>query len=140
MFAPAVFSPSVAVALGGSAGALARFALDRGVIDGVDPNLAILLAVNLLGAFVLGLVTGHGIPALGDAWRGGITTGFLGSFTTYSAITTVWLSLTLEGSVVAGVAYLVGSLIAGVVTAWGGLEIGRWWRDTTTADPAGGAR
>jgi fluoride exporter len=130
-----MFAQTLAVAIGGAAGALARFGVDRAVIAGNDADLTILLMVNLTGAFALGLLTSHGTPGMSPAWRVGITTGFLGSFTTYSAITTAWLSLSLEGSALGGLGYLMGSLLAGVVSAWGGIEMGRWWREAATPHP-----
>jgi CrcB protein len=130
-----MLAQTLAVAIGGAAGALARFGVDRAVIAGNDADLTVLLMVNLTGAFALGLLTSHGTPGMSPAWRVGITTGFLGSFTTYSAITTVWLSLSLEGSALSGLGYLVGSLVAGVLSAWGGIEMGRWWREAATSHP-----
>lgn len=130
---------TLAVAVGGALGALTRVAADPAVITGAHPDLTLLLLINLTGALALGAVTGHGLPRLAPALRAGITTGFLGSFTTYSAVTTVWLGISLAGSVLLGWGYLVGSLLAGVACAWGGLEVGRWWKNATTSNVTGGS-
>jgi len=106
-------------------GALARVGLDPGALSGVDPSLLSTLIVNLLGAVLLGGATGHGLPRLSVTAREAITTGFLGSFTTFSALTTAWLSLTITGAPIVGLGYLAGSLLLGIVLAWFGILLGR---------------
>jgi CrcB protein len=118
----------LAVALGGGLGTLSRALINPGLFFGGDPQLWITLVVNLVGALLLGLALGHGLPRTGEAIRQGITTGFLGSFTTFSAITAAWLSLTLDGDAVVGAAYFLATFIAGVLVAWAGLRVGLRWR------------
>lgn len=72
----------VAVAAGGALGGAAR--LGAGLLGAaVVPDLpawSVLLAVNVLGSFVLGLVV-----ARGGRWAGpAVTTGLLGGFTSFS--------------------------------------------------------
>lgn len=126
----------LAIAGGGAAGALARALADPASIAGGEASLTVTLLINLAGALMLGVVVGHGLPRLSPAWREGITTGFLGSFTTYSALSTWWLGLTGATGVLAAYAYLASSLILGVAAAWGGLSVGRRWRGTA-ATPGG---
>ena len=69
-------------ALAGSAGALARYIVSGAVQRRVDSDMPLgTAAVNLSGAFVLGLVAGGGdlssVAAMSAA-------GFLGGFTTFS--------------------------------------------------------
>lgn len=73
----------VAVAAGGALGALARFGIDSAAPDSLFPWPT--LAINVLGAFVLGL-----LPALVVVRRSrrvaiGLGPGLLGGFTTVSA-------------------------------------------------------
>lgn len=72
----------LAVAAGGAVGGAARVA--AGVLSaGVLPDLpawAVLVAVNVLGSFVMGLVVARGTGRLSPA----LTTGALGGFTSFS--------------------------------------------------------
>ena len=88
---------AVAIFTGGMAGTLARWGLDTWTLP-ISKNyfswsaltLGVILA-NLVGAFLLGYVKtranrkGTGLHRLGTPLKLGITTGFLGSFTTFSA-------------------------------------------------------
>ena len=121
----------LAVTAGGALGGLARTLLDIGALSGGGSNLSAILLVNLAGAGLLGAIIGHGTPSWSDARRAGVTTGFLGSFTTFSAIMTGWLGLTLAPDLLLGLAYIAATAIAGVLSAYGGLEAGKWWRSVT---------
>lgn len=71
------------VAVLGGCGALARFGLTLSVADRFHPHLPLgTLAVNLSGAFLLGLLAG--VTADGDT-RLLLGAGLLGSYTTFSA-------------------------------------------------------
>ena len=115
-------------------GGLTRAALDLSALSGVEANLWATLLVNILGAGLLGVVIGHGTPTWSDELRSGVTTGFLSSFTTFSAIMAAWLSLTLFSDPLLGIAYIVATFVAGVLAAYGGLEAGEWWRRATTSE------
>lgn len=69
------------VALGGFAGANARFA-----VSAAFPGLRGTLVANVLGSFALGLVlyASQFGAGLSERTRLGVATGFLSSFTTYS--------------------------------------------------------
>ena len=123
-----------AVAIGGALGGLTRAALDLSALTGNEANLWATLLVNLVGAGLLGAVIGHGTPTWSDELRSGMTTGFLSSFTTFSAIMAGWLSLTLIPDPLLGIFYIVATFVAGVLTAYGGLEAGAWWRHVTTSE------
>lgn len=72
----------VGVALLGGCGALARFGLTLLVADRLHPHLPLgTLAVNVSGAFLLGLLAGTALD--GDA-RLVLGAGLLGSYTTFS--------------------------------------------------------
>jgi len=124
----------LAVFFGGGLGGLTRAALELPTLAGEDPNLWTILLVNLVGAGLLGFITGHGTPSWSTPVRAGVTTGFLGSFTTFSAIMTGWLSLTLVPDPLLGLVYIVATFLAGVLSAYGGLEAGSWWRRVTTPE------
>lgn len=72
----------IGVAVLGGCGALARFALTLLVADRLHPHLPVgTLAVNVSGAFLLGLLAGASLE--GDA-RLLLGAGLIGSYTTFS--------------------------------------------------------
>ena len=103
----------VAMAVLGGLGALARFGLDSAVTQRAGGGFPVgTLAVNLTGAFVLGLLAG--LDVAGDALLL-VGTALLGSYTTFSTwmleahrlgeddrVRLLWLNIAL--SLVAGVA------------------------------------
>jgi CrcB protein len=95
---------ALAVGVGGSAGALARYAVglavERRVLD--------TLAVNVLGSLLLGVVVGTGV---GGRVHLAAAVGFCGAFTTFSshAVETVRLAEGGEPGVAFG--YAVGTLV-----------------------------
>jgi CrcB protein len=114
----------LAVAAIGGAGAIARFVLDGGVAARTGARLPLgTLAVNLLGAFVLGVLTGAGVT--GNTFLLG-GTALIGSFTTFSTwmyesqrlvedgdVATAWLNVALSLALGLGAA-AVGRALGGV--------------------------
>ncbi|HRO29483.1 CrcB family protein [Citricoccus sp.] len=80
----------LAVAAGGMAGTLARWLLVEVVPSPADspvPGWLMLSVVNLLGAFLLGLLTARASRRPLPRWlRAGLGVGVLGSFTSLSAV------------------------------------------------------
>lgn len=109
------------VAAGGLAGALCRHAVAL-ALPGAFPWGT--LAVNVAGAFVLGLVvfetaTSGRVP---DAARRFVATGFLSSFTTYSA----FASETVALGATAGAANVAATYALGVGAVLVAREVVRW--------------
>lgn len=108
------------VVLGGGCGAAARAALTLALGDRLGPLLV--PAVNLVGAFALGLLVGALArrPALARtrAVQQFLGTGVLGGFTTYSALAVASADPAL---VLLGLA----SAVAGTAAGWAGLLVGR---------------
>lgn len=127
-----------AVALGGALGTLTRAALDVDAVMGGEPDLWRLFLVNFAGAAGLGFVAGHGFASWSTPLKSGVTTGFFGSFTTFSGILAGWLSLTVVGDPLLGILYLLTTFIGGVLVAYGGIEAGGWVADVIS--PGGGER
>jgi CrcB protein len=77
------------VALGGASGSVLRFLVTKWCLA-LWPNYvgAGTLIVNVLGSFGIGLVLGISVPrtAVADEWRLFLVAGFLGGFTTFSAL------------------------------------------------------
>ncbi len=118
----------LAVFVGGLLGSAARvvITLVAGQIDDYwwpYPTLVI----NLIGSFALGYIVARGVPSVPAWMRLGVTTGFLGAFTTLSAISLdVAVPIVRHGVgplVVMGT-YAVGSIIMGLVFAIAGLRLG----------------
>lgn len=99
--------------VGGALGAVARYL----IVSAAQPMPAT-LAINLAGAFVLGLVTarlaGHVNLFLG--------TGMLGGFTTYSAFAVGAVQL-LDHSPAAALAYVLATVLGGFLMAYTGLKL-----------------
>lgn len=113
------------VALAGAAGAVARWAVHRAVeARSVSALPWGTIVVNLTGSLVLGVVTGlviaHGLDA--DV-RTVVGTGFLGSYTTYSAFAYETFALADDGDLRAGAINVVGSVAAGLAAAAIGLAV-----------------
>jgi CrcB protein len=112
----------VGVGLLGGAGAIARFLLDGAVssrLGRVFPYGT--LAVNLTGAFALGML--HGSGAGGDSLRL-VGIGLIGAYTTFSTWTLESHRLGEDGRLRLGTVNLLLSLALGLVCAWIGDRIG----------------
>ena len=122
--APSVTASLALVAAGGCAGTLVRAALERAWPASPGHLPVTTLALNVVGALALGLLLGalgEGRPRL----RLALGTGVLGGLTTHSTfILESHRLLTSSGDgghPVLGAAYLVGSMVAGLVAAGLGL-------------------
>lgn len=115
------------IALGGAIGAVLRHGLSTAVTRGSDAGGSGTLAVNLLGAFLLGLLLGvteerlHMDPAL----RSALTVGVLGGFTTFSTYTWDVVEHFEAGRIAAAAALLGVTVTLGVVAIVLGLALGR---------------
>ena len=121
---PSVAASLALVAAGGCAGTLVRAALERAWPASPGHLPVTTLALNVVGALALGLLLGalgEGRPRL----RLALGTGVLGGLTTHSTfILESHRLLTSRGDgghPVLGAAYLVGSMVAGLVAAGLGL-------------------
>ena len=113
------------VALGGAAGGSARYGLTHAFPDGSGFPWTT-WAINVVGCFPLGLLlTGWVRPGLSPRWwRPLIGTGFLGAFTTFSAVMHAVASLERSGSAGTALAYLGLSFVVGVASAAAGSVVG----------------
>jgi fluoride exporter len=110
----------VLVALGGMAGALSRFGVQKLMPQSVLPVAT--LTVNLLGSFLLGLIVGQGIQ--GNLYLFAAT-GFMGAFTTFSTLNVDLVKLLNSKANKAVVVYVVFTYVGGILSAAAGLVIGR---------------
>ena len=116
------------VGAAGFAGAVARYVVDLWAVARFGSNVPLgTLAVNLLGALLLGIFFGAtaaraGIP---EEVRAPIAVGFIATFTTFSTyLLDAWIRFE-RGELTFATAYLVGSVVAGLLVLRVGLFIGR---------------
>jgi CrcB protein len=120
-----VWDVALAVAAGGAVGGAARYLLNHW-LGGADFPWATLVE-NVLGCFLLGGL----MVFLLDVWaprrylRPFLGVGVLGGFTTFSAYTSETRDLLLDGRASAGLAYLFGSVAAGLLATWSGITLAR---------------
>lgn len=116
------------VAIGGAAGTLTR----HGVAEALDADRLFPMAtflVNVTGSFALGallavlLVRDHSAPA--SRLRLLLCTGFLGGYTTYSALAVETDTLLRGDHVALGLTYAAGSVVAGLLAAYAGVAAAR---------------
>ena len=90
----------LAVLVGGFAGAMARQEAFSALQERVWTRFPVgILAVNLSGAFVLGLLFGLGVAGTWPHWLAiGAQTGFIGAYTTYSTWAVDSLTLARGGT------------------------------------------
>jgi CrcB protein len=113
------------VVAGGSLGTLARYGLEQLLPAPGGLPLATFV-INVSGAFALGWLLEHLAAAGPDAGtRRGVRlaagTGFLGGFTTYSALAVEAVLLLDAGRTTAALLYLAGTLLLGLTAALCGM-------------------
>lgn len=131
------------VFLGGMAGAPARYGVDLVLSSGPTGFPWSTFAVNIAGAFALGLLLEALAASPGPAGRQRrarlvLGTGFLGAFTTYSSFAVQLDQLGRQGQAGMAAGYAAASLAAGLAAATLGLIVAQALRRLGAA-PAGGA-
>ena len=114
----------LAVVVGGMLGTGLRLALDLAIPHADDAFPVSTLAINVSGAFVLGLLVGRYWPTARDWVKAGLGPGLLGSFTTYSAFAVSLVALASADEWMLGVGYLAATVVLGFGAAWAGLRVG----------------
>jgi CrcB protein len=128
--APVRLTPGtvVAVALGGALGAVARYEVARSwpVAAGTFPWTT--LGINLVGAFVLGVVltVAAGGSTTAARVRAFAAIGFCGGFTTFSTWMVEVVLLGRDGDVALGAAYSSISIALGLVAIAAGVLGAHW--------------
>ena len=125
------FHESLWVATGGSLGSLARHAMDVLQFPVSIENFRIqyvTFVINLIGAFILGLVLAW--AAQKEATRKWarlfVGIGFCGSFTTFSSITLGVVFLQKSGALAEAVLYVSATIVAGLAAAFAGGKMITW--------------
>jgi CrcB protein len=117
----------VAVAMGGSLGATARYGIGLRFPQRPGDFAWATFAVNVTGCLLLGIlvvVLAERFPPNRYA-RPFLGTGILGGYTTFSTYSVETVLLLKDHYVARAVAYALGSLVAGLFAAWLGIAVGR---------------
>jgi CrcB protein len=121
--------PVIAICLGASLGALARWQISLALNTVTIAGTALpwgTLAVNLVGGYLVGICIAvfQALPDLDPLWRLALVTGFLGALTTFSTFSAEVVSMLMQQryALALGTAalHLVGSLlltVAGIRSA-----------------------
>ncbi len=131
---PSSFLAAFYVAVGGGAGALARYRLGLAMqVDGaLNDKMAFpwpTLTVNVLGSLIMGLLTGwlayQGAGAKVETARLLLGVGLLGGFTTFSAFSLETIVLLERAAVATACLYVGTSVLAGIAALFLGLNVMR---------------
>ncbi len=118
----------VLVAIGGAAGSLLRFGVNRLAIHylGVDTVVGT-FAVNIVGSFALGLLASVFIARsdIPIEVRAMLTVGLLGGFTTFSTLAYDGVRLLSGGEVARAGAAIAANVLIGLLAAYLGVLTGR---------------
>lgn len=115
------------VALAGGLGAGVRFVLDGFITDHTRRTLpTATLAINVLGSFLLGLVTGWVGNGRLELVQAVVGVGFLGGFTTFSTASVELVRLVRAGRPRAAVVLALAMIGLSLILAFLGLTLGRF--------------
>lgn len=119
----------IAVALGGSFGAVLRFLVSSGIYQWLGRGFPYgTLLVNILGSFMLGLLTESLMQqriTITFEYRAAILVGFIGAFTTFSTFSLETFYLLEQGNLTKAALNIFTSISACVLAIWVGLLCSR---------------
>lgn len=131
-FAPATLGPVLAnvllVAVGGAAGAVARYGVSYAVLALTDRRFPYAtLAVNVAGCLLIGLLMQWAVQraSLAAPWRLFLVTGFLGAFTTFSTMGYETFDLLRHGRPDQAILSVAANVALGLPAVWLGWALGR---------------
>lgn len=119
---------AMAVALGGAVGSVLRFLTGSWVAAHWPRHFYLgTFTVNILGCLLIGLLSGLFLlrSDLPIELRSGLIIGVLGGFTTFSSFSLEVLKLFESGRLNEAFAYLLCSILGGVLAVWGGFALAR---------------
>ena len=130
----------IAIGVGGFVGALARYYVSGAVVRaaGEDYSFAGTLTVNLIGCFVIGILTAVAArsDSFSDVMQKCLITGLLGSLTTFSTFGLDSLNLLKDGRVGAAVTNVGVNVAAGLLLVWIGMITADRFFPGSETDPA----
>jgi len=119
----------LAVAFGGALGAMSRFFVYNVFTHAPRSTYPwATFTVNVAGSFLIGiafiLITER--LEMGPYWRGIVTVGFLGAFTTFSTFSMDVIGLLEQGQVSNAIIYVLSSVVVCIIAAWLGLSLAKF--------------
>jgi CrcB protein len=124
----AVVQTTLAIAVGGAAGALFRYWMSNGVYVLLGRDFPYgTLAVNILGSLLMGILYVFFLERMtvGPEVRAAILIGVLGAFTTFSTFSIETFNLIEQADYMKAVMNMLVSVLACVAAAWLGVAFGR---------------
>lgn len=117
----------LAVAIGGALGALSRFGMGQWLADSGYAHLhPATFLVNVIGALLIGILfVGAERFTLSEPARLGMSVGFLGAFTTFSAFSLQLLTDMQEGEVVRAASYAAATVFLCLISCLVGVELAK---------------
>ena len=109
------------ISIGGALGAMLRFAIENMHIWNYNEKIPFnTLLINITGVFILALflTLAYEIMEVDADLRLGVSTGFLGSFTTFSMVCKEMVSLMAGGEYLLATTYVTISIILGLAAAY----------------------
>ncbi|MGI8689054.1 MAG: fluoride efflux transporter CrcB [Thermomicrobiales bacterium] len=115
------------VAIGAALGGVSRYLLQGWILERTGPSIVALFIINVSGAFALGLVTTLAVDRalINPEVRLLLTTGFLGSYTTFSSWMLESFQLMQAGDLWRAAVNVVGSAVIGLMAVYLGILAGR---------------
>jgi CrcB protein len=124
----AVVQTTLAIAVGGAAGALFRYWMSNGVYALLGRDFPYgTLAVNILGSLLMGILYVFFLERMtvGPEVRAAVLIGVLGAFTTFSTFSIETFNLIEQADYMKAVMNMLVSVLACVAAAWLGVAFGR---------------
>ncbi len=117
------------IGVGGMFGSIARYLTSQLFNRYFSDPLPIgTLVVNIVGAFLVGVIIGLGerYRWFTEPWHFFLAVGFCGSFTTYSTFAYENYTLIKQGHISTLFFYISISLVVGTLLAWAGYMLSKW--------------
>jgi len=116
----------LSVALGGAIGASARFGAGVVLVRMFGSGFPVaVLAVNVVGSFLMGLFVVWSFQRGMEHWNLFVMTGILGGFTTFSAFSLEAFTLFERGQMGAAAVYVVLSVVLSLLGLFAGVMLAR---------------
>ncbi|PRY76296.1 CrcB protein [Yoonia maritima] len=122
-----MMTPVISVALGGAIGAVGRYGVNIAAtrLTGIGFPWGT-VTVNVLGSFLMGVMVVVLAHKGGMRFAPLLMTGMLGGFTTFSAFSLDAVTLFERGQVVHAAAYVIGTVLVGLIAIMAGMALTRW--------------
>lgn len=112
------------IGIAGAGGALARYGIGLAVGSRSFPWAT--LGINITGSFLLGFVLAFGLErGWSETTTLPLAVGFLGAYTTFSTFSQDTFALARNDRAMAAGAYVVASVVGGVLAAFAGYTVAR---------------